>query len=316
MNENFGIQYYALYTLDKEKTQLAMLDANFPVHMKEEDRTKILNIKIPIQNVKGVHAFPFKAKRPFFLQRIRKTGGTEEENLIAELYKISSIFIIPLVLNNEIIGTIDFSSDEKMELSKEDITKLSILGEQLAGIIHGSNLFKEVQEEKEKSEKAKQEIETLNEFTKLINSTSDISTIFKEIYSYLNRTVGFTNLWVLLVDKNKKELYADINTTVYKEGLAFDIDFFNNFRVKLDEKLGTLYQTYTTTVPLYVADVSVGDIKTKTFINGFNGKTYSSSKTDFKIILKGKLKSILQIPLILQNRKISSIFQSNRRCNT
>jgi GAF domain-containing protein len=111
-------------------------------------------------------------------------------------------------------------------------------------------------------------------------------------------------LWVLLVDKNKKELYSDINTTVYKEGIAFDFDFFNNFHVSLDEKLGTLYQTYATTTPLYVPDISNGDIKTKNLINGFDGKTYSTSKMDFKIIMKGKLKSLLQIPLILQNEVI------------
>ncbi|MCB1178755.1 MAG: guanylate cyclase, partial [Leptospiraceae bacterium] len=67
---------------------------------------------------------------------------------------IQSFLMIPLILNNEPIGILDFTNNkEKMSFSKEDITRLSILGEQLAGIIYGSNLFKQVEEEKEKSEK-------------------------------------------------------------------------------------------------------------------------------------------------------------------
>ena len=93
-----------------------MMDGNFPTHMSKEDRTKVLNFKISIQNVKGVHAFPFKAKKPFFVPRIRETGGTEEENIISKLYKISSIIILPLILNHEIIGTVDLSSEKKNEI--------------------------------------------------------------------------------------------------------------------------------------------------------------------------------------------------------
>ncbi|MBL0266365.1 MAG: GAF domain-containing protein, partial [Leptospiraceae bacterium] len=43
--------------------------------------------------------------------------------------------MIPLILQNEPIGIIDFSSDTKLHLSEYDVTRLSILGEQLAGVI-------------------------------------------------------------------------------------------------------------------------------------------------------------------------------------
>lgn len=38
-----------------------------------------------------------------------------------------------------------------MHLSDDDISRITILGEHLAGIIHASNLFQQVQEEKEKA---------------------------------------------------------------------------------------------------------------------------------------------------------------------
>ncbi|NUM41769.1 MAG: hypothetical protein HUU45_09090 [Leptospiraceae bacterium] len=40
------------------------------------------------------------------------------------------------------------------------------------------------------------------------------------------------------------------------------------------------------------------------YINQFNGEIYEGSKTDLKIILKGKITTIIQIPLILQNEVI------------
>ncbi len=56
-------------------------------------------------------------------------------------------------MKNEPIGFLDLFNAGAMHLETDDITKLSILGEQLAGIIHGSNLFQQVQVEREKSEK-------------------------------------------------------------------------------------------------------------------------------------------------------------------
>lgn len=152
VNEKFGIKYFALYIVNSGKKSISLLDIYFPDYIIEEDRNKILDFKIPIQNAKGAHAYALKAKKPYYLSKIKKTGSTSEELFIIEKFNIQSILLIPLLLNNEPIGILDFSNTSKMNLSKSDITKLSILGEQLAGIIHGSNLFKEVQVAKDQAD--------------------------------------------------------------------------------------------------------------------------------------------------------------------
>ncbi|HRG75059.1 MAG TPA: adenylate/guanylate cyclase domain-containing protein [Leptospiraceae bacterium] len=151
VNEKFGIKYFALYIVNSEKESISLLDIYFPDYIIEVDRKKILEFNIPIQNTKGAHAYAIKAKKPYYLSKIKKTGSTNEELFIIEKFNIQSILLIPLLLNNEPIGILDFSNTSKMNLSKSDITKLSILGEQLAGIIYGSNLFKEVQNAKEQA---------------------------------------------------------------------------------------------------------------------------------------------------------------------
>ncbi len=178
VNENFRINHYALYSVNSEKTSISLLEANFPDSVSNEDRNKIINFQIPINGEKGSHAFTIRTKRPFFIhnaqnvQRIEK--NTEEEIFIIRQCNLQSTLFLPLILNNEPIGILDFSNAmEKMEIAKSDIIRLSILGEQLAGIIHGSNLFKQVQEEREKALAAQKEAEAAKQLAEEARRQSD-----------------------------------------------------------------------------------------------------------------------------------------------
>lgn len=321
VSEKFGVKHFGLYSLNTDKKHITLMEMSFPEYMSEEDRNIIYNLPIPIHNVKSSHAFAFKAKKPFYIPKVKKSGSTKEELFIIEKYKITSIILIPLLLNNEPIGILDLSNPDKMNLTKEDIIKLSILAEQLAGIFYSSKLFKQVQEEKviallakneaekekalvaqKQTELSKFEIEKLNEFTRLINSTSDISIIINEIFSYLNRFYKFDSIWILLVDKNKNEIFSDKALGLYNYLNSANKDFFNNFRYKINETLGTLYQTYTEKVPFYIPDANdpIGG-NTNQYLNPINGKIYSGNKLDLKIMIKGHCISFCQFPLIVKN---------------
>ncbi|MBP9887677.1 MAG: GAF domain-containing protein, partial [Leptospiraceae bacterium] len=294
LKTNFNIQYFALYNLDKEKTQLTMMDGNFPTHMSKEDRTKVLNFKISIQNVKGVHAFPFKAKKPFFVPRIRETGGTEEENIISKLYKISSIIILPLILNHEIIGTVDLSSEKKMKLSKADITKLSILGEQLAGIIHGSNLLKLVQEEKEKAlmlkieaDVQKQETEQLNNLIKSLNEDLNINTIMQKVHTFIKMNYDINYYGLAVVDKSK-EFLVTVDTFSPEFISSADKERISKFSTRVKDVVGAHALAFKSKKPFYASRIRKSGMTQEEL---FNQETT-------------KLESILIIPLILQNEPI------------
>ena len=152
--------------------------------------------------------------------------------------------------------------------------------------------------------KQQEELEKLNEFTRIINSNSNIANILKDIYSYLREETGFEIVWILLVTKKKDKLYSAENLSVYDSKIEFDKDFFLNFRMKLNESLGVLYQTYKDKTPFYCPDIALSKRK---ITNHFDGKEYKLHQTDFKIQRKGLLKSMLQFPLILQNEVIGII---------
>ena len=216
--QNYFIQNIGLYIVDSDKKNISMFFSNFPDYVTEEERQIIYDSKISIQDEKGAHAFVYRAKKYFYIPNAQSkralNAATLEELFVIEKLKVNSFMLIPLLLNNDVIGILDFSTHaNKLQLSKEDITKLSILGEQLAGIIHGSNLFKQVQEEKEKAqiaqletEKAKSQVEFLNEFSKVINSSNNLDVIFRHAVENLYNKID-TDIFILqLVDKGKNEL--------------------------------------------------------------------------------------------------------------
>jgi len=151
VNQNFGIKHHALYKVNPDKSTISVIDIVFPDYIGSEDREKIKNYKIPIKE-RGAHALAIHGKRPFYIPKLKKKGTIEEELFVIDKYKIQSFLIIPLILENEIIGVLDFSNDDRMNLIKEDLSRLSILGEHLAGIIYNANLY-EIAESARMSEK-------------------------------------------------------------------------------------------------------------------------------------------------------------------
>jgi PAS domain S-box-containing protein len=149
-----------------------------------------------------------------------------------------------------------------------------------------------------------QELEKLNEFTKIINSNSNITNILQEIYTYLRKETGFEIVWILLVSKKQDKLFSAENLSVFESEIEFDKDYFVNFRKKINESLGILYHTYQERIPFYCPDTTLSK---RNITNHFTGKDYKLHQTDFKIQRKGHFKSMLQFPLILQNEVIGII---------
>lgn len=152
VKENFGIQYYALYGLTPDKESLSPLRISFPEYSDPKDREAFLKSRIAIKNVRGAHAFTFHARRPWYLRKVKRKGVTPEELFAIDKLRMESFLMLPLILQGEPVGTLDFWNDGKLDLTQNQISRLSILAEQLAGIIYGSNLFREVQVEKTRSD--------------------------------------------------------------------------------------------------------------------------------------------------------------------
>ncbi len=158
VTESFGMDWHALYGVSQDKSRLQLLSLCSDDSLPEAERRAVEKIEIPIGTARGAHAQVIRNKRAFFVPNTRAQrvidASSPEEYEIMQKYNLQSFLLLPLVLNNEPVGILDFSGSKgKIGLSRDDISRLSILAEQITGVIYSSRLFRQVQEEREKSEK-------------------------------------------------------------------------------------------------------------------------------------------------------------------
>jgi class 3 adenylate cyclase/nitrate/nitrite-specific signal transduction histidine kinase len=299
LNKNFGIEKYALYGVDSEQKNLEMLDSRTPDHLALDDLYQIYNMKIPINTEIGGHSFVLKTKKPLYLKKINlkrlNENASDEEKYIIGLLNFVSLFYIPLYLNNEPVGILDlYNIERRIELTKGDVLRLSILGEQLAGIIHGSKLFQEVQAEKERAIQAqketeikRQEIEYLNNFTKLINSLDNLDAIFKEATNQLREKFGFDVFWLQLIEKNK--LYTRcLEFPSSRESL---FEKYYNYEIEMSPEIGSTFLTFNKAKLLYIPNLS-------------DKMKESFSEFDQNLVKEFQFNSVIQSPLIVTGEVI------------
>jgi predicted ATPase/signal transduction histidine kinase len=153
INNNYGGYKVAIGLVDSsgKVVNFTKFDENKPGEIDEE----IHSIKIPIVNVAGAHAFSFLTNKPLFTKTLSKSRITPEEILIIEKFQFKSFLILPLILNEKNIGFLDIGSpDSSNILNKAQINELSILAEQLSGIIYRINLNSELLSQKAQLEKS------------------------------------------------------------------------------------------------------------------------------------------------------------------
>ncbi|MBN8221815.1 MAG: GAF domain-containing protein, partial [Spirochaetes bacterium] len=192
--EQFAIEYFALYRIDASEDALRPMHITFPEYADAADRETFWKFKIPFRNVVGAHAFTMKAGRPWYLKKIKKAGVTKEELFAIEKLRMESFMMIPLILQGKPVGCLDVWNDGKLNLSRDQINRLSILGEQLAGIIYSSDLLVQVQSEKTRSEQLLRNIlpePTANE----LKETGKVTPQYFDSVSVLfTDFVGFTRI--------------------------------------------------------------------------------------------------------------------------
>ncbi|MDF3822330.1 adenylate/guanylate cyclase domain-containing protein [Leptospira sp. 96542] len=166
LKDKYRIQYFSLFGFSKNKNYLSLLVTKLPDHLSAYILTKIRNIQIPIHLNKGGSFQVLKQRKPLYVKNGMHPRWqnylTKEELFVIVNSEIKSYLSIPLIVNSEPIGVLNFSnSEEDFNVSKYDIDQISILCENLAGIIYSSKLFSEIEEEKNRTESEKEKTDKL-----------------------------------------------------------------------------------------------------------------------------------------------------------
>ncbi|HMY44705.1 MAG TPA: adenylate/guanylate cyclase domain-containing protein, partial [Leptospiraceae bacterium] len=244
VKENFGIQYYSLLCVDAAKTHLRLVAAALPDFVSAEDRDRIFHFHVPMKGARGGHGLTLRSKRPIYFKDFGEKDLrwlTDEERYVLDTCRIKSYLFLPLLLNGEPVGMLNFSnSDGPLNLKDEDLTRFSILGEQMAGIITGSALFKEVQAARNSAESERKKSEKL-----LLNILpADVASELKE--KGATDPVLYENVSVMFTDFKG---FTQIAETLSPRELIQDLDAcfvqFDKVTERFNlEKLKTIGDSY------------------------------------------------------------------------
>jgi|JI9StandDraft_1071089.scaffolds.fasta_scaffold00704_19 class 3 adenylate cyclase len=301
--ERYSIEGIIIQFLDKEKNEFFSYKTTTPENASQEIIDYSQNLRLPFDERLGILYSAYKKLRTLYVPRVVYNLQPPIIQEMITALRFQNFLFVPLIIQDEVIGSMFFTSYRKrIDLSKTDISNISIFCNQISTSIQNSKLFKQVQEEKEKAleamlqaEKAKLEIEILGDFAKLINSENILDHIFSYAVINLNQSLKADIFWLQLVDKHRNELYTRcISNSGDIPGI---IEKFKAMRIPLTPDSGSIYLTYKRKKILYISDIS----KTKSML----------SMIDKSLIEDFKLKSAFQIPLLI-NDEVIGILHINK----
>ncbi len=152
------------------------------------------------------------------------------------------------------------------------------------------DIYARMQSEKAEAERAREQVEKLNDFSRQMNSTSNLDVILEGIFAYIAVNFRIGGIWLLMVDRKRNELYT------YKVTAGASIPrsllyYLNDFRAPLSPRTGTLYQVWKRKRPFYQRRVRSG----------------LEDTVDSELQERLRLRSFFQIPLVIQDQTTAII---------
>lgn len=202
------------------------------------------SIRVPLNEKGGIIYKTFLRKKALFVSKPPKRYESELDEQIFSKLSLSSFVAVPLVVQNEVIGIAYFTSYQKpMEVTREVLRRISGFCDQIAGAIQNSLLLQITEEERKKSERAKAEIQKMNEFAKNVNSQNNLENILAEIFGFIRKNYKIEHCVLYFLDKEYNE-FRYLNHSGFDLLVDDNINFFKTLRFPLREKSGFIYKCY------------------------------------------------------------------------
>ena len=111
LHQRYNLDSFLLYMLNESKDKLVYYSKYGKVQFPKEVVESIKKIEINKNEEGSVHFICVRKKRSIFSKNIKIPHPSKKEDEIISLLGVKSIYIIPLIVENEVIGTIDFSEN-------------------------------------------------------------------------------------------------------------------------------------------------------------------------------------------------------------
>ena len=252
--ERYGIDICAVYMVNEKNSTVYNFYYKCPESIPEKIIEEIKSITFPLRDINHVHGYVYSIKDICYTQKL-VVSKNDDENFIISNIGITSFLCMPLIVEQKVIGFLDFSiSNKPMILSEIELESLRKLANQVSGVILKSNLYLEnqkarVEAEIEKgialvaqreSEEVKQKLESL-----LLNILP------KEIVEELQTTRSskpafFSSATILFTDfQGFTKIAEELEPSVLIRELDYCFSKFDELTEKYNlEKLKTIGDSY------------------------------------------------------------------------
>lgn len=286
VREEFGIESVWMLSVEKNENLLRTTQWVGFEFLTTEQKRVFHELTVPLIPESGTLFRTFNKKKIFYLPRINRENTQGLDKVIIELLNLDSLLQIPLVLQGEVVAVLCATSyNDALRLTKQEISILSSIADQIAGAVNNSLLLQKTLEAKKEAEIASREAEKLAEISKDISSDTNLEKVFDKIADYLKSEFNLNYHWLLLVDNKSNELY----TRIFNDNgfTANNIrEKYLKIRIPIVKESGSLFATYTRKKPFFLPKIPT---------KGITGY-------DKTIIEDMALKSLLQIPIIIKDK--------------
>jgi len=297
IESNFHIEANYFYLLDKDASEFYHYKSRFPPDISTETIKLIQELRISMGSEGGVHWKACQRKRPAYFPKI-KTSATELDRFATKKLQLTSLLIIPLFIQEEVFGIVDFISFKKrLQLTRIDIESISAFCEQIAGAVKSSLLLHEAETSRLRAEAARMEIEKsrkeiaqLNEISRKINSTSNLDIILDQIFSFIEIRYNIEGIWLQFIDPDNREMYTYKSTKPKSMDLE-RLNYIRSIRVPLSPEGGIPWLVYQRKRPFFMP----------------RPPAQFFSELDRENLEKLEIKSCLFVPLVINNEVIAII---------
>jgi signal transduction histidine kinase len=114
--------------------------------------------------------------------------------------KVRAELAVPIRLGSKVVGVLDLRSDEIDVFSRQDVTTMELLADQLSIAIENARLYGEIRQRVE-------ELTTLNRISQAVTSTLDLKETLTIITDHTTRLLGVAATSVVLFDETNHELW-------------------------------------------------------------------------------------------------------------
>ena len=239
--KNYGFNSYSVYIVNLEDKKIKLFKNYGYEKLSESEVNECFKIEFEMYNIFCLHSNCIIKNKSFMSYKLKNPHVYENENKAMQIIGMKCIYIIPLIAENKVFGTITISDDkyeplnlksltseDKMEL--ENFVKLispSIFQSLQRVVIEKTN--KDLNLQREITDNILNKLLRLNSMNEIVVQSISLNDLFQKLLNVFNINYNLNSIYIYLLDNENTKLN-------YFNSFSLDDSLTENQRLFLKER--------------------------------------------------------------------------------